>query len=162
MNLLNLFNIFKLDKLTIDLKIVNIDIVLNNNDKEAAWLMYVELITRVATQRLEDNLGIEETALDSIYKLFPITREILKTKGRKAKNFTIVSIIFLNKMIRPFTSKWHKKSLEKAFEDENECAEFRRELFSLQDCLINYCKLLSYIAGVEDLTFIKEDEYQHS
>ena len=78
MNLLNLFNIFKLDKLTIDLKIVNIDIVLNNNDKEAAWLMYVELITRVATQRLEDNLGIEATALDSIYNLFPITREILK------------------------------------------------------------------------------------
>ena len=44
-------NNFKLDKLTIDLKIVNIDIVLNNNDKEAAWLMYVELNTRVATQR---------------------------------------------------------------------------------------------------------------
>ncbi|MGX8699157.1 MAG: hypothetical protein ACSW8F_04410, partial [bacterium] len=50
----------------------------NPNDKEAAWEMYVEMITRIVTQPLPREDGDEKTALDSVYSLFPITRQILK------------------------------------------------------------------------------------
>lgn len=71
--------------------------------------MYVELITRITTQPLVQNKGDEATALESIYNIFEITREILKSEGKKAKNFTKIAIVVLNQMIRPFTAKWHKK-----------------------------------------------------
>ncbi len=53
-------------------------------DQEAAWEMYIELITRVSTQHLLPDHGDEITALESIHSLFEITRNILKNKGRKS------------------------------------------------------------------------------
>ncbi len=94
--------------------------------------MYVELITRITTQSLDDTDGDEETALNSIYQLFPITREILKSKGRNAENFSKIAIIVLNQIIRPFTAKWHKKKLNGAFSNQDECILFRTELKQLQ------------------------------
>lgn len=47
-------------------------------DKVAAWELYIELLTRITTQSLPDEDGIEQTALDSIYSLFSTTRMILK------------------------------------------------------------------------------------
>lgn len=81
------------------------------DDQTAAWDMYVELITRITTQPLDDTTGDEETALNSVYQLFPITRDILKNKGRNAENFTKIAVIVLNQIVRPFTAKWHKKKL---------------------------------------------------
>lgn len=46
------------------------------------WDLYVELITRVATQRLEPDEGDEPAAIKSIYELFPLTRETIKRNGR--------------------------------------------------------------------------------
>ena len=114
--------------------------------------MYVELLTRVTTQRLDDNTGDEQTALSSIHSLFQTTREILKSNGSSCVQFTKIAIIILNQVIRPFTAKWHSKSLKGAFNDENECAAFRRELSELQGQLNNYTGMLSEIAGVENLT----------
>ena len=73
---------------------------LNNDDQIAAWEMYVELLTRIATQPLEEETGDEETALNSIYSLFDITRNILKSKGKDAGQFTKVAIVVLNQIIR--------------------------------------------------------------
>jgi hypothetical protein len=42
-----------------------------DEDTDAAWDLYVELITRVATQRLEPDEGDEAAALKSIHDLFP-------------------------------------------------------------------------------------------
>jgi len=125
-------------------------------DKDAAWDMYIELLTRVTTQPLLKKYGDEQTALDSIYSLFPITREILKRHGRDAKEFTKIAIIVLNQIIRPFTTKWHKLSLEGAFEKSNYKEEFRNELEELQNKLIIYTKMLADMAGVEDLTEMED------
>ena len=53
-----------------------------DEDKSAAWELYVEMLTRVATQRLAPDAGHEPAALNSIYQLFPLTREIIKRHGR--------------------------------------------------------------------------------
>ena len=108
----------------------------------------------MATQPLEPNTGDEKTALDSIYSLFATTRTILKEKGRNADQFTKVAIIVLNQIIRPFTAKWHKKSLAGAFDNPDACDAFRHELMDIQKSLVSYTKLLADMAKVEDLTGI--------
>lgn len=57
-------------------------------DKSAAWELYIELLTRITTQPLPPEDGVEETALDSIYKLFEHTRDIIKRHGRGCAEFT--------------------------------------------------------------------------
>ena len=125
-------------------------------DKNAAWDMYIELLTRITTQALEDEHGDEKTALDSIYSLFPITRQIIKDNGRDCIEFTKIAIIILNQKIRPFTAKWHKLSLEGAFENEKQCKIFRQELKELQHILSIYTAMLADMADVEDLTKLEE------
>lgn len=121
-------------------------------DKQAAWELYIELLTRVATQPLSDLEGTEEAALASIFSLFPTTREILKSKGRKCVEFSKIAIVVLNQIVRPFTAKWHPLSESGTFKDALRRKEFRVELQALQSQLRLYTRLLSDIAGVEDLT----------
>ena len=42
--------------------------------------------------------------------------------------------------------------LSNAFNDVSKCDKFRKELAELQEVLKNYTKMLSDMAGVEDLT----------
>jgi len=128
----------------------------STSDKEAAWDMYVELLTRVTTQPLLDDAGVEQTALDSVYALFGLTRTILKHHGRSCIEFTKVAVIILNQVVRPFTAKWHLLSKQGAFEDPAKRAEFRYDLRNLQKNLQNYTRLLADIADVEDLTSLEE------
>lgn len=125
-------------------------------DKDAAWDMYIELLTRIATQPLSDEDGIEQTALESTHKLFDLTRNIIKVHGRDCVGFARIAIIILNQIIRPFTARWHKPVSEGAFEDPARCRQFREELRELQDKLIRYSQMLAEISGVEDLTRIEE------
>ena len=123
-------------------------------DSEAAWEMYVELLTRIATQPLPDNSGVEHSALVSVYSLFGITRGILREYGKDTIGFAKIAIIILNQVIRPFTARWHKLSEESAFEDEKQRVIFRGELKELQAQLRNYMGMLAEIAGVEDISEI--------
>lgn len=121
-------------------------------DKDAAWELYIELLTRITTQPLSKADGDEETALQSIYSLFELTRSIIKTHGRDCKEFTKIAIVVLNQIIRPFTAKWHKSLVSDKFKNADVCKEFREELCALQKKLLIYTKMLSQMAGVEDLT----------
>ena len=125
---------------------------LQDDDKAAAWELYIELLTRITTQPLPETSGDEKTALDSIHSLFSITRNVIKSKGRGCIQFTKIAVIVLNQRIRPFTAKWHKLSLEGCFESEIQCQTFRSELQNLQADLQIYTKMLADMAGVEDLT----------
>ena len=124
----------------------------NDHDKDAAWELYIELLTRIATQHLEPEHGDEGTALQSIHNLFGLTREIIKRQGRHCVEFTKIAIVVLNQVIRPFTAKWHRLSLQKAFDNAEQCKLFRSELGKLQETLRTYTKMLADMAGVEDLT----------
>lgn len=132
----------------------------SDDDQTAAWDMYVELLTRISTQPLEKGYGDEKSSLDSIHDLFGITRRILHEKGRNAENFTKISIIILNQIVRPFTTKWHSISLKGGFEKKETRKEYRKELKAIQDNLIRYTRLLADLAMVEDLTTMEDDNNQ--
>lgn len=135
---------------------LEVEITFNDADKTAAWELYIELLTRTATQALPDKDGDEKRALESLHELFGLTREIIKRNGRGCITFTKIAVVVLNQVIRPFTSKWHKLSIEGAFGNPEQCKEFRTDLALLQVHLGNYSKMLADIAGVEDLTDIEE------
>lgn len=125
-------------------------------DSEAAWEMYVELLTRIATQPLPDNSGMESSALTSVYSLFGITRGILRKYGKDSIGFAKIAIIVLNQIIRPFTARWHKLSEDGAFQDQKQCILFRKELKELQVNLKSYMGMLAEIAGIEEISSINE------
>ncbi len=149
---------WQLDNLSIEAGFLSAEIKFNNADKNAAWELYVELLTRVSTQYLDPEHGDEDTALASIHSLFPTTREILKKHGTGAIEFAKIAIVVLNQVVRPFTAKWHKKKLAGALNETAEQQVFRKELDELQEQLRNYTKLLSDIAGVEDLTQLEKQD----
>ena len=128
-----------------------------DEDKAAAWELYIELLTRITTQPLDDTHGDEETALKSIYAIFPLTREVIKKNGRHCIEFTKIAVVILNQIVRPFTAKWHKLSVEGAFNKPEKCREFRGELTQLQSTLKKYTKMLADMAAVEDLTEIEKE-----
>ena len=152
MNLRDQFRKFHLERISLNMSVISADISLQDSDKDAAWEMYIEMLTRIVTQPLPAEVGDEQTALDSVYSLFATTREILRRRRRGVINFSMVAIPVLNQVVRPFTAKWHRLSLAGAFDTEEGRTEFRIELEALQNDLRNYNRLLADIAGVEDLT----------
>lgn len=152
-----MFARFRLEKVKLGPSWANAEIAIDASDSDAAWELYVEMLTRVVTQPLPVETGDEETALDSVYSLFPITREVLRRRGRRAINFTKIAVPVLNQIVRPFTAKWHGKRLAGDLADEDVRHEFRDELATLQEDLRNYNRMLAGIAGVEDLTDLEKD-----
>ena len=156
MNLRDQFRRFHLENVRLNAAVVRADITFASTDRDAAWELYIEMLTRIVTQPLPSEAGDEKTALDSVYSLFATTREILRQQGRGAIRFSMVAIPVLNQVVRPFTAKWHKESLAGAFDDADRCTEFRAELEELQNDLRNYNRMLAEIAGVEDLTDLEQ------
>lgn len=128
----------------------------SDSDRLAAWELYVEMLTRVSTQRLPVEHGDEKTALESIFAVFGLTREILRKHGPGCIGFAKLAIPVLNQVVRPFTARWHKPSLAGAFDDPARCQEFRSELATLQTYLRSYTQALADMAGVEDLTGLED------
>ena len=129
-----------------------------NNNRKAAWDLYIEMVTRITTQPLDPEHGDEKTALDSVYSLFQTTREILLAQGPDCVEFAQIAIVILNQEVRPFTAKWHRKSLTGAFNNDADCTEFRQELEALQEILRAYMCTLTVLAGIEDITNLSQEE----
>ncbi|MCQ2211553.1 MAG: hypothetical protein MJZ34_14825 [Paludibacteraceae bacterium] len=154
--LFDLLKRFRLESINLSTNSFGVSLSYTNWDAEAAWILYVELLTRITTQPLLEETGIEKSALDSVYSIFKTSRDVLKNYGKNAKSFSRVAILVLNKILRPFTSKWHLLSENGIFEDENKCLEFRSELEDLRLKLTRYAKLLAEMAEVDDLTELEE------
>jgi len=93
-------------------------------DRHAAWELFVEIDTRVATISLEH--GIELAALRSIYQLFELHRDIAKRHGPNCRSYYHITQEYFDNYIRPFSSKWHNKL------KDNNNDQFRKELIDLQ------------------------------
>lgn len=143
---------YDLDNVKIKTGLADLCISRKSASRDAAWDLYVEMLTRIVTQRLPSGHGDEKTALESVYSLFPTTRNILRQHGRKAVEFTKIAVPVLNQVVRPFTTKWHRESQSGAFDCEEKRVEFRTDLDALLKDLRNYNRMLAKIAGVEDLT----------
>lgn len=158
MNLRAQFERFDLKKVRLGPKWANVEIDFEAEDRNAAWELYVEMLTRIVTQPLPASAGDEQAALDSVHSLFPTTREILRRRGKGTVQFSKVAIPVLNQVVRPFTAKWHREALSGAFRDTEKLKAFREQLEQLQADLRNYNRLLAEIAGVEDLTDLERQE----
>lgn len=145
---------FNLSKIKIGPQWANVELEFEAANKDAAWELYIEMLTRVITQPIPEGVGNEQVALNSIYSIFETTRDVLRRHGRTAFDVSLVVIPVLNQVVRPFTTKWHNEALS----DETKRAEFRKELAELQHDLRQYNRILAEIAGVEDLTDLEQYE----
>jgi len=150
---------FKMDSCTICTPFFEVTISQNEDNKTASWQLYVELITRVATQPLLEDRGDEESALESIYKLFNTTRDIIKQYGRKAETFSMLSLCLLNMILRPFTSKWHKIFKSGPVNKKNKNV-FREELCELQIIINKFSGVLLQMSRVNTFEDIKFEEIE--
>ena len=134
-------------------------------EREAAWSLYIELVTRIAVQHLEVDQGLIREALTSLYSMFGTTREILKKAGPKvgASKHSVggIAIAVLNNGLRPFLAKWHPllqawelkrpadmspKEHEQSWTEE---PKLRSELTQLRQDLARYAEALAVIANVD-------------
>lgn len=157
----------KATKLTVGLPfdLGKIEFEANEVEQRAAWSLYVELMTRIAIQPLDPEGGLLREALNSLYSLFGLTREILREVGPEVahgpQSFGLVAIEVLNKGLRPFMAKWHLLLLAHeqerpenvgALEHEHNwehSAEIRHELAELQKQLRIYADVLGQISGAK-------------
>ena len=119
------------------------------NDRIAAWEIYVDLVTRVATQRLLDEEGTEKAALDSLYASFQEIRNAIKKHGPDAQESAKVGIFVLNRVLRPFLARWHE-SMASGSMDAAAKLKFRRELEELQKRMQGYMAILAEQLGMEN------------
>lgn len=142
-----------------------VSFIADESQQRAAWNLYVELVSRVTVQALDENQGLMREALNSLYKIFEITRKILKEAGPEVadgdQSFGPIALAVLNDGLRPFTSKWHP--LLKDYEElrpegvgtlEHEqnwehYQEMRDELLALQDGMGTYVDILAKISGAK-------------
>lgn len=138
--------------LRINLRFLEMEWEPREPDRDAAWQLYVELLTRITVAPLPTGVGDESAALTSVYKLFGMTRATIKYQGRDCQEFAKIAILVLNQIIRPFTTKWHRLAQDGAFECPLQCESFRAELEGLRHQLVRYEGMLAEMAGVENLT----------
>ena len=121
----------------------------STEDREVAYEIWVELKTKMFTQAMRDQDGLDTACLESIYSIFPIAREVLKRYGKNSYLIAKYMVFpLLNAYIRPFTSKWHmifNDGKEKDFGQIMQNHEaFRNELRELQ----GKCQIVSNVLKV--------------
>ncbi|MFK4119975.1 hypothetical protein [Streptomyces longwoodensis] len=136
--------------------------VVNNDSRQVAWQLFVESVTRVSVQRLDEEDGLLREALTSLYGLFATTRETLKI-SRPSTHVSVgmtvecLAVNFLNLELRPFLSRWHPRL--RAFEETSQgrpetewplAADCRAELRLLQGNARSYLLAFARLAGVRD------------
>jgi hypothetical protein len=134
-------------------------------ERDAAWEMYVELVTRISVMPLGSGHGVEREALDSLYQLFGVTREILRKYGpavaRPPKpgqyRFGHLAVWMLNAALRPVLARWHPelqrweaarpagRSVIEHEELWDRSAELRAELEALRRLLLRYAEILATV-----------------
>lgn len=136
--------------------------VVNDESRQVAWQLFVESVTRVSTQPLDDDAGMLGEALTSLHALFVTTRDTLKFARPSApvpggQTVEHLAITMLNKELRPFLSIWHPRLI--AFERANpgapesswpDATACRTELRAVQSNLYGYAMGFAKLAGVRD------------
>ncbi|NRQ32363.1 hypothetical protein HII36_11005 [Nonomuraea sp. NN258] len=136
--------------------------MVNNESRNVAWKLFVEAMTRVSTQPLDDEEGLTREALSSLYGLFATVRDTLKSSRPSVpapggQTVEHLAIKMLNQELRPFLSKWHPRlrAFEQARPDAPESewpenAACRAELREVQQRLHGYAMGFAKLAGVSD------------
>lgn len=133
---------------------------------DAAWELYVELVTRISVVPLQPGQGILREALTSLYQLFGITREILRkygpAVGRAPRTpgqyrFGHLAVWMLNAAVRPVLAEWHPRlqqweasrpqgqSIAEHEASWPAAQDLRRELEALRALLLRYAEILAEV-----------------
>jgi hypothetical protein len=130
----------------------------HSQDRKAAWSLYTELCTRIATQPLSYRSGDEDTALKSIHDLFELSRSIIRN-NYGCSHFATLTMEVLNTRIRPFTAKWHRAKVDRKLGSADVRFTFRLELAQLQTRLRAFAHLLKLLIGDKTLdAHVKEHQ----
>ena len=144
----------------------------DENERRAAWEMYVELITRISVAELRPEEGLLREALTSLYTLFDTTRKILREYGPSVAqpkseashlSFGYLAVGVLNSVLRPVLAKWHpllrdyesiRPPSVSTWQHEQQWErnqELRQVLSEVRGTLIQYANLLAEVADVPPL-----------
>ena len=150
----------------------------DENERKAAWEMYVELVTRISVAELRPGEGLLREALTSLYTLFGITRAILRQygpsiaqpKGKGSLSFGYIAVAVLNTVLRPVLAKWHPLLLD--YENRRDISvsplehekswdkhdELRQILNDVRLSLTEYANILATVAKVPSLITQRSDK----
>ena len=88
-------------------------------ERRAAWSLYVELVTRISVQKDALPEGSETEAITSLYSLFAVTRDILKSAGpdvgKTKDSVGAIALAVLDRGVRPFLTKRSWAELAETF-----------------------------------------------
>ena len=119
-------NYFRNLSISINLGVVKIDAELNEDFYNVVWVILVELSTKIIFNKLKDNEGLEEKALNSVYKCFVSIRKAL-SRERIGLPWLYIILSLLNNQMRPFLVKWDGQL------KENKKETFRKDLSFFQE-----------------------------
>jgi hypothetical protein len=135
-------------------------------ERDAAWELYVELVTRIAVVPLAPGTGILREALASLYQLFGVSREILRKYGpgiarapRKPGQYRFghLTVWMLNAALRPVLATWHPAlqrweasrpagmSVAEHEQAWEQAVALRAELEALRRLLLGYAEILATV-----------------
>jgi predicted acylesterase/phospholipase RssA len=114
-------------------------------DQLAAHSLLSELRTRIAVQPLPYQYGIETRALESLWEIFGLARNVMKAFPG-CKDFSQITTDMLNTELRPVTAKWHRAYQAGVLDSKDGANEFRIDLNTLRVKLIDFCEQLQMMA----------------
>jgi hypothetical protein len=140
------------------------------NERKAAWDMYVEIVTRVPVAYVKPEIGLLRINLSSLYKLFDVTREILRKYGPSVGrprvegqlSFGYLSVKVLDLILRPFMMKWNpllaeyeriKTGSDSPQDYEKKWAryeEFNEAMKEVRETMMQYVSLLAWASDVPE------------
>jgi hypothetical protein len=100
-------------------------------DQAAAHELLSELRTRISTQPLPYQFGVEARALESLWEVFGLARSAMKNHPG-CKDFAARTSDMLNVDLRPVTAKWHRAYKEGRLNSRDGADEFREDLAAVQ------------------------------
>jgi hypothetical protein len=118
---------------------------LTQADRDAAHEFLTELRTRISTQPLPYQYGVEERALGSLREVFDHAREAIKTHPG-CKIFAQQTTDMLNVVLRPLTAKWHRALTDGRLKARDGCNEFRGDLEAVRYQLREFASELHHMA----------------
>jgi hypothetical protein len=124
-------------------------------DQSAAHEFLCELRTRITTQPLPYQHGVEARALESLWEVFGHSRQAMK-KYPGCENFAAAVTQMLNVDLRPMTAKWHRAHEEGRLNSRDGADEFRGDLARVQEKLREFAGEMHQMAygteGDDELT----------
>ena len=137
-------------------------IIRNYANIEIAHKLYIELITRKAAIKIDEENDVIVEIYNSWYDLFKITREELKKfsgdlleSNDKSKELIRLATDILNNGLRPHLTKyqarfrkWYEEQLEK---DKNKKESDRRTPQEIQKAYYNYDEIMESMKKVNDI-----------